>query len=199
MSEQARESTADQNLETEPKAIDENKADDGPDEVDGAQAVELEVEEIGEVEQESAVQTSESEQLRQQLMRLQADFDNFRKRTRHEREELQSFATRKLLGELLPIVDNFDRAMSALTAADAQLQTVRTGVEMVQRQLLTLLSQYEVRPMEVLGQAFDPNVHEAVLQEPAGDGAAGIVQAELQKGYWLGDRVLRPAMVKVTV
>ncbi len=199
MSEQARESTADQDLETGPEAIDDNNADDGVDETVGAQAVELEVEEVREVEQGSSVQASESEQLRQQLLRLQADFDNFRKRTRQEREELQSFATRKLLGELLPIVDNFDRAMSVLTGDDAALPTVRTGVEMVQRQLLTLLSQYEVRPMEVLGQAFDPKVHEAVLQEPAGDGPAGIVKEELQKGYWLGDRVLRPAMVKVTV
>lgn len=148
---------------------------------------------------EPAAETSEVEVVRQQLTRLQADFDNFRKRTRQEREELQRYATRKLLAELLPVVDNFDRAAAALTAPDAELETVRTGVEMVHRQLLTLLSQHDVTPMDAVGKPFDPKVHEGVMQEPAGDGPAGVVVAELQKGYWLDDRVLRPAMVTVTV
>lgn len=149
--------------------------------------------------QELAAETSEAEVVRQQMIRLQADFDNFRKRTRQEREELQRYATRKLLAELLPVVDNFDRAVAALTAQDAELETVRTGVEMVHRQLLILLSQYDVTPMDAVGQPFDPKVHEGVMQEPAVDGPAGVVVAELQKGYWLDDRVLRPAMVTVTV
>lgn len=203
MSEEARrEKTAEESLHSERRAEAEvvDDALDGIVEEDlAASAVELEIEDDVEAEGDAPTQTAETAQLRQQLLRLQADFDNFRRRTRQEREELQLFATRKLLGDLLPVVDNFDRAMSALNADEAELQTVRTGVEMVQRQLLTLLSQYEVRPMEAVGQAFDPKIHEAVLQEPAGDEPVGVVKDELQKGYWLGERVLRPAMVKVTV
>lgn len=141
---------------------------------------------------------AEIDRLKQQLLRLQADFDNFRKRTRQEREELQWFATRKLLTDLLPVTDNFDRALSTFSA-ETDVETVRAGVEMVHRQLLTVLQGHDVVPMDTVGQPFDPNIHEAVMQEPADDRPAGIVAEEFQKGYRIGDKVLRPAMVKVTV
>lgn len=140
----------------------------------------------------------ELESLRQQILRVQADFDNFRKRTRTEKDDLQRFATRGLLTDLLPVADNFDRALQVLPTA-GEAAEVRTGLEMVQRQLLSVLNKHGVTPMDVVGQSFDPAIHEAVMEEAATDGRAGIVAQELQRGYLLHDKVLRPAMVKVTV
>lgn len=140
---------------------------------------------------------AELDAIQQQMLRVQADFDNFRRRTRQEKEELQQFATRKLLADLLPVADNFDRALAALSDDDAK--DMKTGVEMVQRQFLSVLEQYGVKAMEVVNQPFNPNVHEAVLQEPAEGREPGIIVQELQKGYELHGKVLRPAMVKVTV
>lgn len=143
-------------------------------------------------------QAIELESLRQQMLRVQADFDNFRKRTRTEKDDLQRFATRGLLTDLLPVADNFDRALQVLPTA-GEAAEVRTGLEMVQRQLLSVLNKHGVTPMDVVGQSFDPAIHEAVMEEAATDGRAGIVAQELQRGYLLHDKVLRPAMVKVTV
>jgi molecular chaperone GrpE len=140
---------------------------------------------------------AELQETRQHLLRVHADFDNFRKRTRQEMEDLRRFAARQLLLDLLPIADNFERALSAFSSGN--VEEIRTGVEMVHRQLLGVLEKHGVRPMEVVGAPFDPNMHEAVMQEPADGRDAGVVVEELQKGYTLHEKVLRPAMVKVTV
>ncbi len=138
------------------------------------------------------------EELKGQLLRVHADFDNFRKRTRQEKEDLQKYAAKGVILDLLAVVDNFDRALSALPDGEAY-RDVRTGVEMVHRQLLSVLEKHGVQPMDVVGQPFDPTLHEAVMQEPADGKEAGIVVQELQKGYTIHGKVLRPAMVKVTV
>lgn len=150
------------------------------------------------VEETSADASAEQiANLEQQLLRARADFDNFRRRTRQEKDELSQFATKKLLGDLLPVVDNFDRAlMTVEPTADEQL---KTGLEMVHRQLLQVLANYGVEPMQAEGEAFDPTRHEAVMQESAEGKDANVVLQELQKGYLLHDKVLRPAMVKVSV
>lgn len=136
-------------------------------------------------------------ELQQQLLRVRADFDNFRRRTRQEKEDLSLYATKKLLSDLLPVLDNFERAMGAVaTAEDEQL---KTGIDMVHRQLTQVLSQYGVEQMNAEGEAFDPTRHEAVMQESADGTEPNVVLQELQKGYLLHDKVLRPAMVKVSV
>ncbi|WP_249226502.1 nucleotide exchange factor GrpE [Alicyclobacillus mengziensis] len=132
------------------------------------------------------------------LLRTLADFDNFRRRTRQEHEDLQKFAARKVLEGLLPVVDNFERALAAFENKDAG-EDLKTGIEMVYRQLQSVLSAQGVCVMEAVGQPFDPQVHEAVMQESVDGQAAGVVLQELQKGYMLHDKVLRPAMVKVSV
>lgn len=147
--------------------------------------------------QESLLLTAEIAQVREQMLRVQADFDNFRKRTRQEKEELQQYATRKVFADLLPVMDNFDRALSALGGQEAT--EIRTGMEMVQRQLLSVLENGGVKPMVAIGERFDPNMHEGVMQVPADGQDVGVVVQELQKGYWLHEKVLRPAMVAVTV
>jgi molecular chaperone GrpE len=139
----------------------------------------------------------ELEETRQQVLRLSADFENFRRRTRQEKEDLQKFATKKLLVDLLPVVDNLERALTAVSGQ--QSDELLTGVDMVRRQLLGVLEQHGVTVMETVGQAFDPNLHEAVMQTPVEGQEAGLVAEEFQRGYWLAGRVLRPAMVKVTV
>jgi molecular chaperone GrpE len=151
-----------------------------------------------ESESESALE-QEIADLKNQLLRVHADFDNFRRRTRQEREDLQKFATKSVITDLLGVVDNFERALSSLPSDDAT-SDVRKGVEMVHRQLVTVLEKYGVQAMDAVGQPFDPTLHEAVMQEPAADGQApGTVVQELQKGYTMHGKVLRPAMVKVTV
>ncbi|MCL6631075.1 MAG: nucleotide exchange factor GrpE [Alicyclobacillus herbarius] len=188
--------------EQESAAVDGEIADakfdtKAPDEVDAAEVEGEGTQAEGEspVQQELAELREKVQELQNQLLRSRADFENYRRRTRQEMEDLRSFATRQLLADLLPVVDNFDRALGAMEGH----AEVREGVEMVQRQLLSLLEKYGVEPMETLGHTFDPKLHEAVLQEPAGDREPGIVAEELQKGYLLHGRVLRPAMVKVTV
>jgi molecular chaperone GrpE len=148
--------------------------------------------------QESLLLAAEIAQVREQMLRVQADFDNFRKRTRQEKEELQQYATRKVFTDLLPVMDNFDRALSVLGGQEAATE-IRTGMEMVQRQLLSVLENGGVKPMVVIGERFDPNMHEGVMQVPADGQDVGVVVRELQKGYWLHEKVLRPAMVAVTV
>jgi molecular chaperone GrpE len=158
------------------------------------------VSERGEPEAGEAVDkcSAEMESLRQQMLRVHADFDNFRKRSRQEKEDLQQFATKKLLLDLLPVTDNFERALSSLEAASS-VDEVKTGLDMVHRQLLQILQQYGVEVMNPVDKPFNPNLHDAVMQEAEDGKEAGVVSQVLQKGYMLHDKVLRPAMVKVTV
>jgi molecular chaperone GrpE len=137
----------------------------------------------------------ERDALRDRLLRTAAEFDNFRKRVDRERRELSEFAASDILSEVLPIVDNFERALQA--PAPAEAESFRTGIEMIHRQMLDLLRKRGVKPIEALGADFDPNFHQAVIHEPSADHRDGEVIAELQRGYMLGDRLLRPAMVKV--
>jgi len=150
------------------------------------------------VEEQFLQANTELEVMRQQLLRSQADFDNFRKRTRQEKEDLQKFSNKKILQDLLAVADNFDRALEAFVD-DSGPAEIKAGIDMVYRQLLQVLTQYGVVVMEVVGKPFDPNLHAGVMQEPAGDEEAGLITRELQKGYLLHDKVLRPAMVAVTV
>ncbi|RIV25919.1 nucleotide exchange factor GrpE [Alicyclobacillaceae bacterium I2511] len=150
-------------------------------------------------EQWEQLQT-EFEQLKNQLLRTQADFDNFRKRTRQEREELAKTAARNLLSELLPVLDSFDRALTSIAADVTTVpQSLREGIEMVHRQFVYIMNSQGVQAMEVEGQPFNPNVHQAVMQDSVEGTEPGVVVQELQKGYWLHDKVLRPAMVKVSM
>ena len=136
----------------------------------------------------------EKDALQDRLLRTAAEFDNYRKRVDRERRELSEFAAADIVAELLPIVDNFERA---LQAAPAEADGFRKGIELIHRQVLDLLRKRGVRPIEALGGTFDPNFHQAVIHETTDTHGEGEVIEELQRGYMLGDRLLRPAMVKV--
>lgn len=132
-----------------------------------------------------------------QLQRLQAEFDNFRKRTQKEKEDLAQYAATRVVEAMLPIVDNFERALvSAETSKD--FESFAQGVEMIYRQVYALLEKEGLKPIEAVGQPFDPNVHDAIMQVDSDEQPENTVVEELQKGYYLKDKVLRPSMVKVS-
>ena len=137
----------------------------------------------------------ERDALQDQLLRTAAEFKNYRTRMDRERRELSDYATSEILMELLPIIDNFERALQAPAGADAD--AFRKGVELIHKQMFDLLRKRGVTPIDALGSDFDPNVHQAVIHEASDDHREGEVMQELQRGYRLGDRLLRPAMVKV--
>jgi molecular chaperone GrpE len=128
------------------------------------------------------------------LLRKTAEFDNYRKRTDRERQQLSEAVAADLLTELLPLVDDMERA---LRAEGDDADPIRKGVELIHKQLLEILRKRGVRAIEALGTDFDPHYHMAVAHEHADDKREGEVIEEFRRGYMLGDRLLRPAMVKV--
>lgn len=147
----------------------------------------------------------ERDDLRDRLLRTAAEFDNFRKRTERERRDLYETAAADLIRDLLPIADDLARALSALPvegsaagrADDAPLAALRSGVELIHRQFVDVLRRRGVEPLVVEGQPFDPNWHEAVVHEPAEGRPDGEIIGEVRRGYRLGQRLLRPAQVRV--
>jgi molecular chaperone GrpE len=128
------------------------------------------------------------------LLRVTAEYDNFRRRSERERRELTEQATGDLLGDLLPVVDDLERALAADTEdGDAY----RRGVEIIHKQLLDVMARRGVAPIEAVGADFDPNLHQAVAHEPGDGHRDGEVVEELRRGYTLRQRLLRPSMVKV--
>lgn len=133
--------------------------------------------------------------LRDRSMRTLADFDNFRKRSERERQDLRRYALLDPMREFLTVMDNLDLALSAGGSAE----DLKRGVEMIHRQMAELLRRFGVQEVKAVGQPFDPTVHEAVTREESGDVQLPTVTGELRRGYTLHDRLLRPAMVKVAV
>jgi len=151
---------------------------------------------------EDATTADPAAQLRQErddyydrLLRKTAEFENYRKRVDRERREQADQIVVDLLQELLLVIDDFDRAVAA--DAEASPGSYRKGVELIHAKLQELLKKHGVKPIDALGADFDPNLHQAVIHEPAPGHRDGEVVGELRKGYMIGDRLLRPAMVKV--
>jgi molecular chaperone GrpE len=129
-------------------------------------------------------------------LRLQADFDNFRRRSRIELEASAKYRAQSIITDLLPAIDNFERAMKMEVDND-QAKSLMQGVEMVYRSLLDALKNEGVEVIEAVGKEFDPHLHQAVMQAEDENYGPNIVVEEFQKGYMLKDRIIRPAMVKV--
>lgn len=130
------------------------------------------------------------------LLRKSAEFDNYRKRVDRERQTLSDAAAASMLEELLPLVDDLERALKAEGGADAG-EAYRRGVELIHKRLGDTLRKRGVRAIETLGADFDPYYHQAVSYEPAEGRRDGEIVEEFRRGYMLGDRLLRPSMVKV--
>jgi molecular chaperone GrpE len=133
----------------------------------------------------------------EQLQRSRADFANYQKRSRSQADADRQYAIASLARDLLDGLDNLERATEALRASAAP--GIAEGLELVHKQLLATLAKHGVQPIPALGQPFDPNLHEALVQQPDVDHPEGTVVAELGKGYRLHDRVLRPTKVAVSI
>lgn len=157
--------------------------------------------ELRRVEAELKRLTDERAELIDKLARRQADFDNFRKRTERERSETYNRALGEIVRRLLPVMDNLQRALEAERTAGAdesgEFRHFLEGIELINRQLGAVIEGLGVEVVPTVGQLFDPHVHEAVSTEPASDVEPDTIVQEMQRGYRLGDKLLRPAMVKV--
>jgi molecular chaperone GrpE len=148
---------------------------------------------------EFAALQAEHETLRSQYMRIAADFDNFRKRQSRDRDDLRLQITCSTVAEILPVVDNFERARQQLNPQHEEAQSLHGSYQGLYRQLVEVLKQLGVASMRVEGEPFDPNLHEAVMREPSEHHPEDVVIEELQRGYQLNGRVLRHALVKVSM
>lgn len=138
----------------------------------------------------------EQEETKERLLRVQAEYDNFRKRTQREKEAALKYRAQEVIEELLPVMDNFERALQ-VEAKDEAAKNIIQGVDMIYRQLQTVLENQGVKEIKTDGELFDPNLHQAIAQVNEEGFESGQITETLQKGYELKDRVIRPAMVKV--
>ncbi len=152
---------------------------------------------ISQLTQEIETLKAQLEDRAGQYMRIAADFDNFRKRTQKEKEDLEQQIKCSAIGELLPVVDNFERARSQLKPQTDGEMNIHKSYQSVYKQLVDCLKRVGVSPMRSEGKEFDPMLHEAVMREATDEYSEGTVIEELVRGYLLGERVLRHAMVKV--
>ncbi|HSP05761.1 MAG TPA: nucleotide exchange factor GrpE [Acidobacteriota bacterium] len=165
-------------------------------EVAGAAAEEPAAQESAELEMQLEALRTEKGEIYERLLRKQADFENFRKRIEKEKREFMAYSLQEFVLELLPILDNFERALAH--PEDQGGADYRKGVELIYRQFRDLMEKRGLRAIETTGRPFDPNFHEAILREERNDLPENTILAELQKGYFFRDKLLRPAMVKVS-
>jgi len=159
-----------------------------------AESADVTVEDVPTEEDKTAELEAQLQEKNDRILRLQADFENFRRRTAKEKEELAAVITQNLLIDLLPLLDNFERAM---TVEQTDGEAFQKGVEMIFTQLKEVLDKNGLEHIEAEGQPFDPNVHQAVMRVENPDVSDGTVTQVLQKGYQAKGRVIRPAMVQV--
>ena len=135
-------------------------------------------------------------ELNDRLMRQMAEFDNFRKRTEKEKQQMYGIGAAEVVEKLLPVVDNFERGLAAMTEEEKETSFAQ-GIEMIYKQLMTALSDLGVTAIEAVGQEFNPDFHNAVMQAPSEDYESGVITQELQKGYLYKEKVVRHSMVVV--
>lgn len=150
---------------------------------------------IGAVTAALEAKKRELDEAEARLLRLQADFDNFRRRSRQEKEELSQVVAGEVMTRLLPVLDNFERALAS--GPDQDAAQILAGVELINRQFITILEEFGLKPIDAVGVQFDPAFHEAVMRVEDDSQPDGMIVGELQKGYQARSRVLRPSMVKV--
>jgi molecular chaperone GrpE len=149
-------------------------------------------------EERVAALQAERDEIKDRMLRIAADFENWKKRSRKEQTDAETRVREQVLKDMLEVVDNLERATSAYVEnGSVDGASVLKGVNLVLRLFQTKLERYNVKPFEAKGQPFDPRVHEAISQVATADVAPGTVANELQKGYRIGDKLLRPAIVSV--
>jgi len=152
---------------------------------------------VNEAEKEVQRLTQELAAKNDAFLRLTAEYQNYRRRVEKEKQELIKFGNEKLVVDLLKVLDNFDRALSAVDYDCEENKNLISGIEMIRKSLNDLLNDYGVQSIEAVGQIFDPVLHHAVMTEAAEGVAPETILDEFQKGYTLNQKVIRPSMVKV--
>ncbi|MBI5593512.1 MAG: nucleotide exchange factor GrpE [Deltaproteobacteria bacterium] len=153
---------------------------------------------VKELENRCETAEQESRQHYERLLRVSADFENFKKRSFREADDFRKYANELLLLELLTVVDNLERAIQATSSEKKTVGCVIEGVEMTLKALLKIFEKFSVKPIEAVGKPFDPNFHQAMMQEASDAHPENTIISEFQKGYLLHDRLLRPSMVVVS-
>ena len=152
---------------------------------------------IKELEAKLEAKEKEAVETYDRLLRASAEFDNYKKRSSREMEEFRKFANQSLIKEMLSVVDNLELAMNSTNNHKAIDKDLLQGLEMTHKEILKVFEKFNVKPIDAKGQPFDPAFHEAVMQEETSDSPKNTVTNELQKGYMIHDRLLRPSMVVV--
>lgn len=183
-------------LNEEAVATNDTEQEETIEEVFGEDEVVVETSATEELEKKIASLEAELEEKENRYLRLQADFENSRRRARLDYEAAQKYRAQSLISDLLPVLDNFERALNVETDNE-QTKSLLQGMEMIHRTLLDALKKEGVESIESQGKEFDPHFHQAVMQVEEEGVGSNIVVEEFQKGYVLKDRVIRPAMVKV--
>ncbi|MCK8826969.1 nucleotide exchange factor GrpE [Natroniella acetigena] len=188
--------------ELQQEQVEEDGVEDGvedetaEEEVDSKDVIKSLEEEIKELEEEVTSAKEEKEKYLKRVKRLKADFSNYKKRMTKEQEKIVSNANKELILDLLPVIDNFERALVSSKNSDDSSDVLQ-GVEMIYKQLLKVLTTNDIEEIEAIGEEFDPNYHEAVGRVESEEYDSGIVVDEMQKGYLFKGALLRPAMVRV--
>ncbi|MGF1576434.1 MAG: nucleotide exchange factor GrpE [Cyanophyceae cyanobacterium] len=153
---------------------------------------------LSKLQHEADVAKQQLKEREDAYVRLYADFENFRRRTQREKEDISTRERQKILVEILPVVDNFERAKQQVKLDTDREHDIHNSYQSVHRLLVDTLKKLGVSRMKATGQSFDPNIHEAVAHQPSSDFAEGLVAAEYQAGYTIGEVVIRHAMVSVS-
>ena len=183
--------------EQEKEILDEEVNTEETVEETAAEATETEAQETVEEQLDANVLKTELEEQNQRFLRVAADFENYKRRTALEKDDLLKYGNAKLIGEILPVLDTFQLALKT-SSDNKEVQNLVKGVDMIHRQLLQVLEQAGMTKIEAVGHAFDPNLHEAIMQVDDDSVPEDTVVEELRAGYMLKERVIRPSMVKVS-
>ncbi|MDZ7672085.1 MAG: nucleotide exchange factor GrpE [Halanaerobiales bacterium] len=177
------------------EGLEENKSDD----VKTDETVDLKEniteERLDQIKEELSTVTEEKDEYLNRLKRMKADFVNYRNRTKKEKSRIESSTKMEFINSILPVIDNFERALKSVDEDSEFL----SGVQMIYKQLLDVLKKEGLEIIETEGQEFDPQYHEAIMQIESNDYESGYVVEEVQRGYIMEDKVVRPAMVKVAI
>jgi molecular chaperone GrpE len=152
---------------------------------------------LKELEAKLEAKEKEAEDTYDRLLRISAEFDNYKKRSSREMVEYRKFANQSLIKEMLSVIDNLELAMNSTNGHKAIDKDLLQGLEMTYKEILKVFEKFNVKPIDACGQPFDPTFHEAVMQEETNDSPKNTVVNELQRGYMIHDRLLRPSMVVV--
>lgn len=184
-------------IKSDSKTEDKSKEIEPEETTSDEQIINDEEDSIKTLEAKFEAKEKEAEETYDRLLRLSAEFENYKKRSSREIEEFRKFANQSLIKEMLSVVDNLELAMNSTNSHKAIDKDLLQGLEMTHREILKVFEKFNVKPIDAKGQPFDPTFHEAVMQEETDDYAKNTVINEMQRGYMIHDRLLRPSMVVV--